>query len=115
MAALSNFKSETKLPVFASVATLVSASSSEKKFIGKVTVTNTSTSDIEIYLWRIATTGTPSQGSGGNWAVRQTIPAGKTETITKLMGHVLDNNMSLFGSAGTASVVNIDISGTIEL
>lgn len=109
---LENFVSETQLT--ASEATLVSTSGTEKRFIGNVTVTNTSTSNVDITLWRIGSSVTGTTGSGGNWIVNQTIPAGATVRLDKLVGHALGNSMKISGLAGTASVVNVDISGTLE-
>jgi len=109
---LSDFTSETQLAV--TETTLVSTNSSEKKFIGMATVTNTSTSNIEVTLWRLDDTTTGTTGSGGNWLWKKTIPANKTEIVDKLLGHVLGNSQKISGLAGTASVVNIDISGKTE-
>jgi len=109
---LSDFTSETQLST--TEVTLVSTNSSEKKFIGMATVTNTSTSNIEVTLWRIDDTTTGTTGSGGNWLWKKTIPANKTEIVDKLLGHVLGNSQKISGLAGTASVVNIDISGKTE-
>lgn len=109
---LNNFTSETQLTT--SEASLLSTTSSEKKFIGMVTVTNTSTSNVEITLWRIDSTTTGTTGSGGNWLYKKTIPANSTERVDKLMGHVLGNSMKISGLADTADVINVDISGTTE-
>jgi hypothetical protein len=109
---LSNHKSETQLT--AAETTIVDTNSSEVKFIGKFTLTNTSTSNIEVTLWRILTATTGTTGSGGNWIWRETIPAGKAVTVDKLQGHVLGNSMKISGLAGTASVINVDVSGTTE-
>jgi hypothetical protein len=109
---LSNFSSETQLT--ASESTIVSTTSSEKKFIGMATVSNTSTSNVEVTLWRLASATTGTTGSGGNWIWKKTIPANTTERIDKIMGHVLGNSMKVSALASTASVVNIDISGTTE-
>lgn len=109
---LSNFTSETQLT--ASEAVMVSTSSSEKKFIGMATVTNTSTSDIDVTVWRLLTATTGTVGSGGNWIWGKTIPAKSTERIDKIMGHVLGANMKISALASTANVINIDISGTTE-
>jgi hypothetical protein len=109
---LENFASETQLAVTES--TLVSTNSSEKRFVGKCTVTNTSASNVQVTLWRLATATTGTTGSGGNWIFRETIPAGKSVTIDKLQGHVLGNSMKISGLADTASVINVDISGTTE-
>ena len=111
-ATLANFTSETQLGVTDSQ--LVSTSTSETKFIGKATVTNTSTSNVEVTIWRILTATTATEGSGGNWLIRETIPAGRTVPLTKLMQHVLGPTMAIKAKADTASVVNIDISGTTE-
>lgn len=109
---LSNFSSETQLTT--SEATIVSSTSSEKKFIGNATVTNTSTSNVQVTVWRVLTATTGTTGSGGNWIWRKTIPAGATEYIDKIMGHVLGNSMKISALADTASVINIDLSGTTE-
>ena len=109
---LSSFVSETQLTT--NEATIVSSTSSEKKFIGNATVTNTSTSNVQVTLWRVLTATTGTTGSGGNWIWRKTIPAGSTEYIDKIMGHVLGNSMKISALADTASVVNIDLSGTTE-
>ena len=111
-ATLNSFASEKQLT--ASEVEIVSATSSEKKFIGMATVTNTSTSNVEVTAWRILTATTGTTGSGGNWVWKKTIPANTTERITPIMGHVLDNSMKISALAATASVINIDISGTTE-
>lgn len=109
---LGNFTSETQLSTAAT--SVVSSNTSETRFLGKVTLTNTSDSNVEVYLWRILTATTATTGSGGNWAYRATIPAGREVVVYSLQGQVLGPSMSLKGQAGTASVINIDISGTIE-
>jgi excinuclease UvrABC ATPase subunit len=111
-ATLNNFVLETQLT--ASEATLVSTTSSEKKFIGMATLTNTSTSNVEITLWRILTATTGTTGSGGNWLIKRTIPANKTVRLDELIGHVLGNSSKISALAATASVINVDISGTTE-
>jgi len=110
---LNDFTSETQLST--SEATLVSTNSTEKKFIGMATVTNTSTSNIEVTLWRLNDTTTGTTGSGGNWLWKKTIPAQKTLTVDKLLGHVLGNSQKISGLAATGSVVNVDISGKTEI
>jgi hypothetical protein len=109
---LKNFVSETQLGTSAAV--LESASSSEKKFIGAATVTNTSTSNVQVTIWLVLTATTPTTGGGGNWVFRKTIPAGRTERVEAIIGQVIDNSMSLYGLADTASVININVSGTTE-
>jgi len=111
-ATLNSFVSETQLTT--SEVALVSTSSSEKKFIGMATVTNTSILNVEVTLWRILEATTGTAGSGGNWTWKKTIPANTTVRIDKIMGHVLDNSMKISALADVASVVNIDISGTTE-
>ena len=110
--ALNSFVSETQLTT--SEATIVSTTSSEKKFIGMATVTNTSTSNVEVTLWRILTATTGTTGSGGNWSWKKTIPANSTLRIDKIMGQVLGAEMKISALADTAAVINIDISGTTE-
>ena len=109
---LANFTSETQLT--ASEAAMVSTTSSEQKFIGMATLTNTSTSSVEVTVWRLLTATTGTTGSGGNWIYKKTIPANATERIDKIMGHVLGNSMKVSALASVASVINVDISGTTE-
>jgi hypothetical protein len=109
---LNNFVSETQLS--ASATALESASSSEKKFIGSATVTNTSDNNVEVTIWLLQTTTTATTGSGGNWSYRKTLPAGRTERVEAIIGQVIDRSMTLAGAASVASVVNVNISGTTE-
>lgn len=109
---LNNFVSDTQLGT--SAGDLEVSSSSEKKFIGAASVTNTSTSNVEVTIWLLPTSVAEVTGSGGNWIFRKTIPAGRTERIEPLYGQVIDNSMTLSGLAGTASVINVNVSGTTE-
>jgi hypothetical protein len=109
---LNDFSNESQLT--ASEVTYVSTTSSEKKFIGMATVTNTSILNVEVTVWRVGSSTTGTTGSGGNWIWKKTIPANSTVRIDKIMGHVLGNSMKISALAGTASVINIDISGTTE-
>ena len=111
-ATLDNFTSENRLGT--SIADLVFTTGTEKKFIGKATFTNTSSSPVEITFWRIRQGSTPTEGSGGNWLDMKTIQPGKTWEATKLESHVLGPSMSVKAKAGTASVVNADLSGVTE-
>ena len=109
---LTNFTSETQLTT--SEVIMVQTSSSEKKFLGMATLANTSTNNVEVTVWRLATTTTGTTGSGGNFIWRKTIPANSTVRIDKIMGHVLGNSMKISALADTAGVINVDISGTTE-
>jgi len=109
---LNSFVSETQLG--ATEQTLISTGTSEKKFVGMASATNTSASAVELTLWRIDSTGTGTTGSGGNWFEVKTIPAKGTIRLDKLLGQVLDYSMKLSGLASVGGVVNIDISGTTE-
>jgi hypothetical protein len=111
-ATLANFTSETQLGT--SDSQLVATTSTEKKFIGKATFTNTSAAAVEVTVWRIATTTTATTGSGGNWLDKRTIQPGKVWECDKLMGHVLGNSMQIRAVAGAASVINADLSGVTE-
>jgi len=110
---LSDFSSEIQLG--ATESTLVSTNSSEKKFIGKSTFTNTSSSNVELTVWRIGSATIGVVGSGGNWIDKASIPAGKTYTCYKIMGHVLGNSMKISALASTTNVINADLSGTTEV
>lgn len=109
---LTDFTSETQLT--ASEATLVSTNDSERKFIGMFTLTNTSSSNVEVTVWRLSTSTSGTTGSGGNWIWKKTVPANSTITVDKLIGHVLGFSQKISALAGTASVINADMSGTTE-
>jgi len=110
---LSSFKRETQLT--ATAETMVSTNTSETKFLGNLTVSNTSlTTNVEVVLWILNSTTTATSGSGGNQFLTRTIAANTTRKITEVIGHNLGPSMKLAASADTASVVNINISGTTE-
>lgn len=113
MAELGNFTSETQ--VGTSATTLTSTSGTEKKFIGKATFTNTSVLPVLVTVFRIATASTATPGSGGNWLDERTIQPGKVWECDKLEQHVLGNTMKIVAIAGTASVINADVSGVTEV
>ena len=112
MTTLQSFTSETQLST--SATNIVTSNTSERKFIGMVTLTNTSTENVQVTLWRILTASTATTGSGGNWSFRETVPAGRSIIVDKFRGQVLNPSMAIKGLADTASVINIDISGTVQ-
>lgn len=110
---LNSFKSETQLGTTAT--DLASTSNAEKAFIGKATFTNTSASNVVVTVYRLPTTSTETAGVGGNWSVSRTVPAGKTWICNEIIGQSLGHSMTLSATADTASVINADISGTLEV
>ena len=108
---LNNFANAVQLST--SATTLISTSASETKFLGNITLTNTSSSNVEVTLWRLLTATSETTGSGGNWIFKKAIPPGLTKVVG-LPSHVLGPSMKLSGLASTASVVNFDGSGTTE-
>lgn len=95
--------------------TVFSTTASQKKYIGKVTLTNTGTSSEEVIIWRLNDTTTPTTTSpGGNWFKKFTLPAGATLDIAPLSGHVLDRSMKIAAQTDTANTVLLDASGTTE-
>lgn len=109
---LNSFKTTTQLT--AAEVTMFSTGATEKKFIGNVTVTNTSTSNQQVTIWHVGSSTTGTTGSGGNWIFRKTIAAGEAYKVQILSGKVLDNSEKISALAETASVVNFDASGTTE-
>lgn len=109
---LGNFTSETQVGTGST--SLTSTLSTEKKFIGKATFTNTSALPVEVTVWRVLTATTPTTGSGGNWLDIKTIQPSKVWECDKLEQHVLGGLMSIYATAGTASVINADLSGVTE-
>ena len=109
---LADFTNETQL--LTTVTTLVSASSSEVKQIAVCVFTNTSALAVEVVVYRILTASTIDSASGGNWIDKKTIQPGKAWACDKIEGQSLGNNMSAFATAGTAGVVNANLSGIVE-
>ena len=112
MATLNSFVSEKQLTTIE--ASLLSTNSTEKKFIGAATVTNTYTSEVEVTFWRMRTNTTGITGSGGNSMIQKSIPAKATVRLDKLLGQVLGFSMKISALASVTDVVNVDISGTTE-
>lgn len=112
MTELANFTSETQVGTGAT--NLTTTGASEIKFIGKVTFTNTSAAAVEVVVYRILTATVIDATSGGNWLDKKTIQPGKVWECDKLESHVLGNLMSVKATAGTASVINADVSGVVE-
>lgn len=111
-AQLKSFAIESKLGT--SPTNMVVTNTSQTAFLGNITLTNTATTDIEIYIWRLRSGTTPTTGVNGNWIERLTLAAGKTIVLGKIITHVLGPSMVIQGQAGTANAVNFDASGTIE-
>ena len=111
-AVLSNLTSETQLTT--TETSFVVTGSSEKAFIGKAVFTNTSSSNVEVTIWRLATATTGTTGSGGNFMLVKTIPANTDWICNELSGTVLGNSMKLSGKAAAGAVINVNVSGTIE-
>lgn len=109
---LDSFTSETQLT--ASETTLVFTGETDKKFIGAATVTNTGATRADIEVWRIGVAVTGTSGSGGNWLIKKSIPAGVTVRLDNILGQVLGNSMKISALSSIAGVLNVDISGTTE-
>ncbi len=109
-----NLKNFGQGQLTASEVTLVSSSSSEKKFMGAIQIFNTSTSNVEVTFWLMLAATSGTTGSGGNQKYVRTIPAGTSRAIMDFQGQVIDNSMKFSGKAGTTAVINYTISGTTE-
>lgn len=104
----------TATQLTASESTLVSSSSSERKFIGKMFVTNTHTANVDVTFWLLPTTTAGTTGAGGNYAVSVSIPPGPAITIYSLIGNWINESYKLSGQASVANVVNVYVSGNTE-
>lgn len=109
---LTSFKAGAQLD--GTTETLVSSSTTQIKYIGKAVFTNTSASNVTVTVWKLATATTETEGSGGNWLDSKVIAPNKTWHCTAIEGQSLGNSEKLSAKAGTASVVNVSISGTTE-
>ena len=109
---INNFTPETQLS--STETTLVSAGSSEKKFIGSAGLFNTSTASVEVTFWIMNTSTTGTTGSGSNESIVQSIPPRRDTPVYGLFSKVLESNMKLSGKADTADVINVTVCGTTE-
>ena len=111
---LESFVHEVQLSTSASE--LMYANANEKLFIGQASFTNTSSSAaIEVTIWKILRTTTPTTGDGGNWIAKKSISPGKMWLCYEIIGKALEENESIWASAATASRINCDISGTKDI
>jgi hypothetical protein len=99
----------------ATAGALVSSNSSEKKFLGQITLTNTSdTTKQEVHLWiQLTATTLTTTKPGGNFIEVLTLQPLQKKTID-LRGHVVDQSYSFSAVADTATTVNYIVSGTTE-
>lgn len=94
--------------------TLVSAASTEKKYIGKAVFTNTSASNVTVTVWKLASSATPTEGSGGNWLDQEIIAPNQIWHCDAIEGQGLGNSEIFVAKASTASVVNFNSSGITQ-
>ena len=101
----------------ATASAMVTSNSSEKKFLGAVTVTNTSdTTKQEVYFWleTTATTLTTTK-PGGNFMKVFTLQPLQTKSFSlDPKQHFVDQSYSFSGKAEDASTVRYWVSGTTE-
>ena len=109
---LTSLTEETQLGT--GISDLVTTTATQKTFIGKATFTNTSSSVVTVTVWRLLDATTETTGSGGNWIAEEKIAPGKQWECLEIMGHALGNSMKISASASVGSVVNVDISGTVD-
>lgn len=109
---LSSFSTAVQLDGTAQ--TVISTSSTEKKYIGKAVFTNTSASNVTVTVWRLGASTTPTTGSGGNWIQKRVVAPSETWVCYAVEGQSLGNSEKIVAQAGTASVVNFNSSGTTE-
>lgn len=112
MATLNSFKTTTQLT--ASEVTMFSTTATEKKFVGNITLTNTSADNVQVTIWHLGSSTVGTTGTGGNWIFRKTIAAGEDFKVQTLSGKVCDFSEKFSALASVASVVNFDASGTTE-
>lgn len=112
-ATLTNFYSGQ---ISATATDLAVAESTQTIFIGQLSFTNTSSSAVVVYVNKLATSGTESIISGGNWIAKKTIQPGKVwNAINELGALVLASNQTLSAQAGTTSVINCECAGALEV
>lgn len=112
MTTLTNFYTSQ---IGTSATDLTTTSETEKKYIGQLTMTNTSASAVLVYVYKILTASTETAGSGGNWLVRRTVQPGQTWNVIKETGPiVMGNSQTLSATAATGSVIWAECGGTVE-
>ena len=87
----------------------------EKKFIGQLSIVNTSASAVLVYIHKLASATAETTGSGGNWLTRRSVQPGRTWNVIAEVGTiVLDNSQTLSAQADTGSVINAEVGGVVE-
>ena len=105
---------QTNLQLDGTIQAVVATNSTAKKFIGMVSLKNTSTSNVTVTAWRLPSATSSTEGSGSNETAVITVPAGRSVIFYELMGHSLNPSSEIRLKASAANVVNVSISGTEE-
>lgn len=92
----------------AASAEILIAAPSSVTTITHATATNSSGSDVVVYLFRLATA---TAGSSTTVMWRHNIPANGAAILTGLLGCVLETDQTIKVYAGTTAVININVSG----
>lgn len=110
-----NLESFFEGQVGTSATDLTNTNSSEKKFIGQLSIVNTSASAVLVYIHKLDTATTETTGSGGNWLTRRSVQPGKSWNVVAEVGTiVLGNSQTLSAQADTVSVINAECGGVTE-
>ena len=76
--------------------------------ITHATATNSSGSDVVVYLYRLASA---TAGAATTIMWRQNVPANSSAILTGLLGCVVETDQTIKVYAGTTAVININMSG----
>ncbi len=112
MASLTDHQTNRRLD--GTIETVVSTNSSQTKFIGMVTLNNTSSNNVTVTAWRLPAATSSTEGSGSNESASINVPAGRSVIFYDAMGHALGPSSELRMKASVADVVNVLITGTTE-
>jgi hypothetical protein len=90
------------------------SAANERSFIGKPLFTNTSASNVQVTVWILDSSETATDGSGGNYVEKLTIPPYSSKIFDKLIGLIVERSGNITIKADTANVVNVNIHGASE-
>lgn len=96
--------------VGATATTLFTSDPGTNTIVRRATFFNTTTTNVIVDVYRVRTGGTA--GDAGTQMASKTVPAGKSWVCLEVEGHVFPADGSLEAIAGTASVIDYNISGT---
>ena len=93
-----------------SATTMYTAPAATNGIVRRLTLYNTSSSNVSVDIFRVASGGAITDA--GAQVTTKTVPAGRPYVVYEIEGHNLATGETIQGTAGTASVIDYNMSGT---